>query len=88
MTGETMANTIVIKKIGDFMARAFEREAVPVDEDVFASGFANSLFAMQLVDFVEREFGVEVAPEDLELDNFRTVARIAALVERKTARAA
>lgn len=83
-----MANSNVIKTIGDFMARAFERESVPVDEDIFASGFTNSLFAMQLVDFVERQFGVEVDADDLQIDNFRTVARVAALVERKTARAA
>lgn len=83
-----MANSNVIKTIGDFMARAFERDSVPVDEDIFASGFTNSLFAMQLVDFVERQFGVEVDADDLQIDNFRTVARVAALVERKTARAA
>ncbi len=83
-----MANSNVIKTISEFMARAFERDSVPVDEDIFASGFTNSLFAMQLVDFVERQFGVEVDAEDLQIDNFRTVARVAALVERKTARAA
>ncbi|HYH19569.1 MAG TPA: acyl carrier protein [Azospirillum sp.] len=83
-----MANSSVIKRIGDFMARAFERDSVPVDEDIFASGFTNSLFAMQLVDFVEREFGIEIDPEDLDIDNFRTLGRVAALVERKTARAA
>lgn len=83
-----MANSNVIKTIGEFMARAFERDSVPVDEDIFASGFTNSLFAMQLVDFVERQFGVEVDADDLQIDNFRTVARVAALVERKTARAA
>ncbi|CAO3439387.1 acyl carrier protein [Azospirillum doebereinerae] len=83
-----MANNNVIKTVGDFMARAFERDTVPVDEDIFESGFTNSLFAMQLVDFVERQFGIEVDAEDLLIDNFRTVARVAALVERKTARAA
>lgn len=83
-----MANSTVIKTIGDFMARAFERDAVPVDEDIFESGYTNSLFAMQLVDFVERQFGIEIDAEDLQIDNFRTVARVAALVERKTARAA
>ncbi|AWK88334.1 acyl carrier protein [Azospirillum thermophilum] len=83
-----MANSTHIRKIVDFMARAFQRDDVPVDEDIFASGFATSLFAMQLVDFVEREFGITVEAEDLELDNFRSVAAVAALVERKTARAA
>lgn len=83
-----MANSSALTIIGDFMARSFGRDTVPVDEDIFESGFTNSLFAMQLVDFVERQFGVEIDAEDLQIDNFRTVARVAALVERKTARAA
>ena len=32
---------------------------------------------MQLVAFVEKEFGITVADEDLDLDNFRTVDAIA-----------
>lgn len=55
------------------------------DEDIFALGFVNSLFAMQLVLFVENEFGLVVENEDLDIDNFRTVSAIARLIERKTA---
>lgn len=52
------------------------------DEDIFAAGLVNSLFAMQLVVFVEKEFEIQVANEDLERDNFRTVDSIARLVDR------
>jgi acyl carrier protein len=34
---------------------------------------------------VEREFGIEIESEDLEIDNFRTIAHLAALVDRKLA---
>jgi len=54
------------------------------DEDIFALGYVNSLFAMQLVTFVENEFGFTVEPEDMEFDNFRTVAGIVRLVGAKT----
>ena len=53
------------------------------DDDIFALGFANSLFAMQLVAFVEKEFRIDIDSEDLEMDNFRSVHAISALVERK-----
>jgi len=53
------------------------------DEDIFALGFGNSLFAMQLVDFLEREYGIEIDSEDLELKNFQTVRAIGDLVNRK-----
>jgi methoxymalonate biosynthesis acyl carrier protein len=41
------------------------------------------MFAMQLVMFVEKEFGIIVEDEDLDIDNFRSVNAIAGLVERK-----
>ncbi len=58
------------------------------DEDMFATGYVNSMFALQLVQFVEGEFGITVDSEDLELDNFRTVSSIAGFVERKKAASA
>jgi methoxymalonate biosynthesis acyl carrier protein len=70
-----------------FMANAFQGRNIADDDDIFALGFANSLFAMQLVAFVEREFGIEIGSEDLEMDNFRSIRAISALVERKLATA-
>jgi acyl carrier protein len=66
-----------------FLARYLQNYDLQDDQDIFALGFINSLFAMQLVLFVEKEFGIEVANEDLDIDNFRTVNAIVALVERK-----
>jgi methoxymalonate biosynthesis acyl carrier protein len=43
------------------------------------------MFAMQLVQFVETEFSVAVEDADLEMDNFRSIDALTALVERKTA---
>lgn len=72
-------------KIRAFLARFFRDHQLVDDEDIFATGYVNSMFAMQLVQFVEGEFGIAVESEDLELDNFRTVDAIVALVERKSA---
>lgn len=72
-------------KIRAFLARFFRDHQLADDEDIFATGYVNSMFAMQLVQFVESDFGITVESEDLELDNFRTVDAIVALVERKSA---
>lgn len=69
--------------IRDFLGRYFRGRQLADGEDIFALGFVNSLLAMQLVQFVESEFGIEVEDADLDLDNFRTVDAIAALVARK-----
>lgn len=70
-------------KIRAFVSRYIRGSEWRDDEDMFASGLVNSLFAMQLVMFVEKEFGVTVEDEDLEMDNFRSVDAIAGLVQRK-----
>ena len=57
------------------------------DDDLFGKGYLNSLFAMELVLFVERQFGLTVDNADLDPDNFRSVGAIAGFVERKTRRA-
>ena len=71
-------------KIKEFLSRFFKGHALQPDEDIFALGFVNSLLAMQLVAFIEKEFGVAVADEDLDLDNFRSIRAIADFVARKT----
>jgi acyl carrier protein len=69
--------------IRDFLAQFFGDHQLGDDEDIFATGFVNSLFVMQLVLFVESEFSMTIADEDLEMANFRTVSAIEALVGRK-----
>lgn len=71
--------------IRNFMAKAFEGRQLADEDDIFALGFGNSLFALQLVAFVEQQFGIEIDSEDLDMQNFRSIQVIAALVERKLA---
>jgi len=78
-----MSDQTVLEPIRSFLSRSFESRQMRDDEDIFALGFGNSLFAMQLVDFLEREYGIEIDSEDLELKNFQTVRAIGDLVNRK-----
>lgn len=70
-----------------FVARFVRGHQLGDDEDIFATGYVNSMFAMQLVQFVESTFGFAVESDDLELDNFRSLNAITALVQRKSAAA-
>ncbi|MGD0607255.1 MAG: acyl carrier protein [Streptosporangiaceae bacterium] len=51
-------------------------------EDIFQLGFVNSLFAMELVMFIEKQFGLTIPNDELQIDNFRTAKSMAGLVER------
>ncbi|MEH2042440.1 acyl carrier protein [Nostoc sp.] len=72
-------------KIKTFLSKFFGNHDLQPDEDIFALGFVNSMFAMQLVLFVEQEFQITIENEDLEFENFRTINSLANLIERKTA---
>jgi acyl carrier protein len=56
------------------------------DDNIFALGYVDSPFAIQLICFIEEEFEIKVGDNDLDLDNFTSVNRIAEFVGRKKAR--
>lgn len=75
--------TTVQTKIRNFLAKFFQNLELEDEQDIFALGFVNSLFAMQLVLFVEKEFDLKIENEDLDIDNFRSIQAITDLVKRK-----
>jgi glutaryl-CoA dehydrogenase (non-decarboxylating) len=66
-------DTVVRTKIRDLVRRFVRTPHLTDSIDLFGGGFLNSLFAMQLVLFVEKEFGVVVESDDLKLDNFNSI---------------
>jgi acyl carrier protein len=58
-------------------------EPVGDEDDIFKRGIVNSLFAMQLVLFVEREFSIVAERQDLDIRNFSSIAALVAFVEGK-----
>jgi acyl carrier protein len=72
-------------KLRAFLQKFLSTYTLGASEDIFATGFVNSLFAMQLVLFVEQTFSMTVEDADLSIDNFRTIDAITRLVQRHTA---
>jgi acyl carrier protein len=54
------------------------------DDDIFELGYVDSLFALQLVNFIESEFGLELMETDLDVVNFSSVNRIVSFIQTKT----
>lgn len=74
-------------KIKAFLSAFFQTAALKEDDDIFALGFVNSLFTLQLIMWVEKEFGVQIKDEDLDIENFNTIEAIANLISRRISRA-
>lgn len=71
------------EKVKRFISRFFRKRELKDDEDIFELGFVNSLFSMQLVLFIEKEFGIVIGNNDLDLNNFRTINSITGLIGKK-----
>lgn len=62
-----------------------ERIAVEVpssDTDLFASGLVDSLAFVELLVGIEEELGTRIALDELDLEDVRSITRIARLVSR------
>ena len=51
-----------------------------VDTDLFDTGAMDSLTFVELIVLLERDFGVKTSVDDMETENFRSIARIARFV--------
>ncbi len=53
------------------------------DDSLLEEGAVDSLGVMELVMFVEEEFGLQVADEEVTPEHFDSVDRLASYIERK-----
>jgi methoxymalonate biosynthesis acyl carrier protein len=62
-------------------AEKLSRPVSSPDEDLFESGILDSMVLVELLLQLEQSFGLSVSIADLDLDNIRTVRRIAEMVD-------
>jgi acyl carrier protein len=79
---------MVKEKVRTFLNGYFKDHDFADEEDIFASGYANSLFVMQLIAMVENEFAIILEDDDLDFENFRSIDAVARFVDTKQAVAA
>lgn len=70
-------------KIRSFLETFIQDDDFSDEDDIFALGLVNSLMAMQLVLFLEKEFSLKFSNEDLNLQNFRSIDAMAGLLENR-----
>ena len=55
---------------------------IDTNTDLFKGGYVNSLFALEVVMYLEKEFKIKMKNKDITEKNFKTVAAIAQTVEK------
>ena len=65
---------------------AIGRTAIDRDTPLFSSGIVDSFGVLELIAFLEQQFGIEIDPARHDIEEFDSAARIAALVTALKAR--
>jgi acyl carrier protein len=67
---------MVKEKVYEFIGKYININEIDGDSDIFEEGYVNSLFSMQLILFIEKEFNISVMNDDIEIENFSTINNI------------
>ncbi|NLL73449.1 MAG: acyl carrier protein [Clostridiales bacterium] len=68
------------EKIKSFLGRYVNVDDLKNDDNIFEIGLVDSLFAVQLVSYIEEEFDIAITNQQLDLDNFKDINSIAAII--------
>jgi acyl carrier protein len=79
----TTEENVIRGKIRAFILTSIHIPDLADDDNLFESGIVNSLFAVQLMTFIEKTFAIEVGMDDLEIANFKSIEASAEFVVRK-----
>ena len=74
----------VYRKLTELFAKKLNLEVSSVDTDLVETGLLDSLALVELLAQLEETFGVSISTDDLELENFRSIANIAGFVAQRT----
>jgi acyl carrier protein len=66
-----------------FLEHYFNVHEVSFDENIFENGLINSLFFMQLLQYLESEYNIEMDFNDMVIDNFSSINNIIKFVKQK-----
>jgi len=72
------------RQVTALFAERLHVEVPSVETDLIETGLVDSLAFVEFLAQLEKQFRIEVSLDELEIDNFRTIARIADFVRTKT----
>lgn len=70
------------ERIYQFLTRLKKADGLQYDTELFKSKYITSLFALQIVQFIEKEFRIKLGRKEICEQNFHTIDAMAELVQR------
>lgn len=73
----------VKEQLREFLAEASGIPDIDDSTELFSTGIVNSLFAIQLMMYIEKTFNIAIDMEDLDFSNFNSIDAINNFIESK-----
>jgi acyl carrier protein len=77
-----MTHENIKQSVTAFLTRSLRSQELKDDDNIIELGLVHSLFMIQLIMFIEKNFGLELEDEDLDMERIQTVNDIVGLIER------
>jgi len=78
-----MEKANIKNEIKKFLCKITRNDNLEDSQDIFGGGLINSLYSIQLILFLEKEFDISIQSPDLNIENFRTVNALTEFVLEK-----
>ena len=71
------------ERIYQFLTKLKKADGLEYDTELFKSKYITSLFALQIVQFIEKEFHIKLGRKDITEASFHTINAMAELVHQR-----
>ncbi|MCC5942117.1 MAG: acyl carrier protein [Balneolaceae bacterium] len=76
--------TNITDTVTAIVSKALTLEQIEIDKDLFESGLLDSMSLMQLMMELEEGFEITITPEELDVEDYRTVRTMSKMIIRLT----
>jgi acyl carrier protein len=74
-------NEVLHARLKAFFSEKLSVEVLSIDADLVQTGILDSLALVELLTCIEKEFGMEISLDDVEIEDFHSIAKIAEYVD-------
>ena len=71
--------------VKNYISERIDLEDLSEKINIFEAGLVNSLFAIELMTFLEQAFMIKIGMDDLDMANFQSISSITDFVQKKKA---
>lgn len=74
----------ISEKISTIVSKSLTIDKPDIDKDLFESGLLDSLSLIQLMMELEEGFEITITPEELDVEDYRTIRTMSQMINRLT----